>query len=92
MRARYVNSEELLTPLGNWIAARLPDVEFRRNIWGGCGKLILRVYGGKPFYRGCLFSFTWTNFSAGHAGRDSINLSILGRKIFYRPGSTGRLP
>lgn len=70
-----------------WLKARLPHVENCRNIWGGSGKRIFRIYGLKPHYRLCLLDYTRSNNSAGGAGRDSIRLSLFGRPVFYRPGT-----
>lgn len=54
MRASYVNGREHLTPVGEWIAARLPHVQaWKKKTWRGW-----RVYGGKPLFRKCLVAFS----------------------------------
>ena len=57
MRASYVNGRELLTPIGEFIAARLPHIESARDLWGGNGR-VFRIYGFGVYYRRCLLDYT----------------------------------
>jgi hypothetical protein len=62
-------------------------VDHRRNLWGGCGKRVLRVWRGE-LCRDCVLEYMRTNFSAGGRGRDTISLSLFGARIFYRAGTS----
>jgi hypothetical protein len=42
-----------------WLAARLPHVEYGKPAWRFDDKsIVFRIYGLKPYYRLCLFDFT----------------------------------
>lgn len=73
MRASYVNSPELLTPVGEWIAARLPHTDSRRDIFGKDSR-IFRVFGLRPYYRLCLFDYTRTCFYTGRPPHVRVRL------------------
>lgn len=83
MRASYVNPPELLTPVGQWIAARLPHIDSHKNIWGKADGTIFRIYGGKQLYRMCLFNYTSATF---YAGKRWTGIKIAGLTVFSRNG------
>ena len=81
MRARYVNPSELLTPIGRWVAARLPHVDRHSGIWGKADGRVFRIYGGAPLYRRAIFDFTSATFFAGHRW---TRVTIFGATVFER--------
>lgn len=89
MRASYVNPPELLTPLGQWIAARLPHIDSHNGIWGKADGRVFRIFGGSPLYRRTLLDFTSATF---FAGRRWARLKVLGVTIFERNGAYSGLP
>ncbi len=76
MRATYVQPDENLTPLGQWIAARMPHWVIRRPAWSfDPHSFVFRVFGFKPYYRFCIFDYTR---SEGACGRIAVRLSVMG--------------
>jgi hypothetical protein len=89
MRATYVNSSDLLTPIGDWIAARLPHLQTGKKMWNGTGT-VLRVYGLAPMYRLSLVDYTAASFYPGK-GRWR-RLKVLGVKVFEINSHLSGLP
>lgn len=81
MRASYVNGPELLTPLGEWIAARMPHVQ--RGTFHQ-GLKVFRIYGCAPLYRRCLLD--WTRV------RSWSRIRVLGWTIYERNHQFSGLP
>lgn len=88
MRASYVNGPDLLTPLGEWIASRLPHVTSGPQ-WNGRG-YVFRVFGGSPLYRRCLFDYTRASFYIGQPSW--VRVSIVGVSVFERNREFSGLP
>ena len=89
MRAGYVNPSNLLTPVGEWIAARLPHVDNQRGLWGKPGNCVFRVFGGRPLYRMCIFDYTRASLVKG---KPWMRIQVCGWTVFERNREFSGLP
>lgn len=84
MRAAYVNGPDLLTPVGDWIAARLPHWVGPGNPWPWIegNHRVFRLYGLRPHYRMAIFDYTRTQL---HAGRPAVvRVRLFGYTVYER--------
>jgi hypothetical protein len=58
-RNRWLAAPEHMTPVGRWIADRLPHIDHAKDIWGIKGSRVWRLYGFKPLCRCCLIDYTY---------------------------------
>lgn len=90
MRASYVNPPELLTPVGNWIASRLPHIEFKRAPWGKDGNMVFRIYGFRPRNQFAIVDFTKARFYSDTPAW--TRLRLFGLTVFERNREWSGLP
>ena len=83
MRAPYVNGPEMLTPIGEWIAARMPYIESKRPWhWVHPSNRTIRVFGFKPYYGCRIFNYTRAHFYTGQP--PWVVVQVFGITIYQR--------
>ena len=83
MRSGLVNDPHLLTPIGEWIAARVPHMESKRPWhWVHPNNRTIRVFGFKPYYRLCIFNYTRAHFYTGRP--PWVVVQIFGFTVYQR--------
>jgi hypothetical protein len=81
MRNKLLSPDNNLTPLGAWIAARIPHGRFELSkAWRFDDKsLAIRLYGFRPYYRFVIFDLTRC---LGHWHLTLFNMPIFQNPLF----------